>query len=70
MAKEYHSEFLHVIIDCKTGNENLDKSIESTILGYVHLAVYCLGTGKFGQLLEKIGTIAEEFNRQRKNNKE
>lgn len=58
MAKEYHDEFLHVITDCKTGNETLDQSIESTILGYVHMAVYCLEKGKFDQLIAKSREMA------------
>jgi hypothetical protein len=70
MVKEYNDEFLHVIIDSKTGNENLDKSIENAMLGYVYLVAYCLQEDKFGQLIEKIGTIAEEFNKQRNDNKE
>lgn len=66
MVKEYHGEFLHVIIDCKTGNKNLDKSIEGTILGYIYLIIYCIQEGKFGQLLKKSEEIAKEFDRQRK----
>lgn len=61
MVKEYHGEFLHVIIDCNTGNKNLDKSIESSILGYVYLAIYCLVEGKFSQLIKKTEELAKEF---------
>lgn len=65
MVKEYHDEFLHVIADCKTGNEILDQSVESTILGYVHLTVYCLEKGKFDQLIAKSREMAVEFSEQK-----
>lgn len=65
MAREYHDEFLHVIVDCKTGNEILDQSVESTILGYVYLVVYCLEKDKFDQLIAKSGEMAVEFSEQK-----
>lgn len=65
MVKEYHDESLHVIIDCKTGNETLDKGIEYTILGYVNLAVYCLEKDKFDQLATKSREMAVEFSEQK-----
>lgn len=65
MTKEYHDESLHVIIDCKTGNKILDQSIESTILGYVYMAVYCLEKDKFDQLIEKSREMAVEFSEQK-----
>ena len=64
MTKEYHDEFIHVIVDCKTGKEILDQSIEDAILGYVYLAIYCLEKGKFGQLVAKSREMAVEFSRQ------
>lgn len=63
MSKEYHDEFLHVIVDCKTGNESVDKGVENAILGYVYLAIYCLENGKFDQLIKKSREMAEEFAR-------
>ena len=61
MVKEYHNDFLHVVIDCKTGNEDMDKAIESTIAGYVYLVVYALEKEKMGVLIDKVQDIAQEF---------
>jgi len=61
MVKEYHNDFLHVVIDCKTGNEDMDKAIESTIAGYVYLVVYALEKEKMGALIDKVQDIAKEF---------
>ena len=61
MVKEYHNQFLHVVIDCKTGNEAMDKGVESSIAGYIHLVLYALGTGKMGILSEKMEGISQEF---------
>jgi len=65
MVKEYHSEFLHVVIDCKTGNEYMDKAIESSISGYVHLVIHTIQTGQMGVLIDKTRDIAEEFHKQK-----
>lgn len=69
MVKEYHDELLHLIVECKTGNENLDRSIENAILGYVNLALYCLETDKFDQLITKTREIAVNFKTKGLNNK-
>lgn len=61
MVKEYHNDFLHVVIDCKTGNEDMDKAIESSIAGYVYLVVYALEKEKMGALIDKVQDIAKEF---------
>ena len=61
MVKEYHNDFLHVVIDCKTGNEDMDKAIESSIAGYVYLVVYALEKEKMGVLIDKVQDIAKEF---------
>ena len=61
MAEEFHNSFLHVVIDCNTGNENLNKSIEKCILSYVYLTVYCIENGHMKELLEKASIMANEF---------
>ena len=33
MVKEYHNDFLHFVVDCKTGNDEVDKGVESAIKG-------------------------------------
>lgn len=61
MAEEFHNDFLHVVIDCNTGNGNLDKSIEKSILSYVYLTIYCVENGHMKKLLEKASIMANEF---------
>lgn len=61
MVKECHNQFLHVVIDCKTGDEILDKGIESNIAAYIYLVLYALGDGKIGELTEKMSAISNEF---------
>lgn len=61
MAEEFHNSFLHVVIDCNTGNSSLDKSIEKAILGYVYLVVYCAGNDYMKELLEKVSNVANDF---------
>lgn len=61
MAEEFHNSFLHVVIDCNTGNGNLDKSIEKNILSYVYLTVYCIENGRMKELLEKASILTNEF---------
>lgn len=69
MVKEYHEDSIHIIIDCKTGNKNLDQSIENSILGYVYMVIYCLETGRLHQLIGKTKDMAIEFkNKGLKNN--
>lgn len=53
MVKEYHNEFMHVIVDCKTGNDRIDEGVEKTIEGCVHMVVYALETGRMNELVEK-----------------
>lgn len=65
MVKEYHSKFLHVVVDCKTGNEEMDKAIESSISGYVYLVVHALQTEQMAVLIDKTQDIAQEFHKQR-----
>lgn len=66
MVEEYHDECLHVMVDCKTGNRDIDKAVEMSIKGYINLVVYSLKTGKFGELLDKVQHIGEEFKKQHK----
>lgn len=61
MVEEFHNEYLHVMIDCKTGNHLLDKTIEKTIKGYVHLVAFCYECNKLGILIDKIQKIALDF---------
>lgn len=65
MVKEYHSKVLHVVVDCKTGNEEMDKAIESSISGYVYLVVHALQTEQMGVLIDKTQDIAQEFHKQK-----
>lgn len=57
MVEEYHDEYLHMMVDCKTGDHNLDKAIEMAVKGYVYLIVYCIQTDKFGEFLDKMEDI-------------
>ena len=61
MVEEFHNNFLHAVIDCNTGNSNLDSSIEKSILSYVYLTVYCVENGHMKELLEKASIMANEF---------
>lgn len=61
MVKEYHNEFLHVVVDCKTGNEAIDEGVESSIAGYVYLVLYALGARKMDELTDKMRDITQEF---------
>ena len=66
MVQEYHDEFLHVVIDCKTGNPELDKAIEKTISGYIYLVIHAVKIGKLGLLIDKIQLICKDFDAMRK----
>lgn len=66
MVKECHTKFLHVVVDCKTGNEDMDKAIENSISGYVHLVIFALEKGKMGELIDKTQDIAQEFQKTEK----
>jgi hypothetical protein len=61
MVKEFHNEFLHVVVDCKTGNNETDKGIENAIIGYAYLVLYALEIGKTFELLDKTKDIALGF---------
>lgn len=61
MVKEFHNEFLHVVVDCKTGNDEADKGIENAITGYVYLVLYAVEIGKMLELIDKTRDIALGF---------
>jgi hypothetical protein len=61
MVKEFHNKFLHVVVDCKTGNDGTDKGIENAITGYVHLVLYAVESGKMFELIDKTKDIALRF---------
>lgn len=61
MVKEFHNEILHVVIDCKTGNSEIDKGVENGIAGYVYLVIYALEKGRMNVLLDKTKDIALGF---------
>jgi hypothetical protein len=61
MVKEYHNELLHVVVDCKTGNDGVDKGIENAIVGYVYLVLHALEVGKIDELIDKTKCIALGF---------
>ena len=68
MVKEFHNEFLHLVVDCKTGNKEMDKAIESSINGYIHLVVWALENREMGELIDRTQDIAQEFQK-KKNSK-
>jgi hypothetical protein len=61
MVKEYHNDFLHFVVDYKTGNDEVDKGVESAIKGYVYLVIYALEAGRMSELIAKSRGIAVEF---------
>lgn len=66
MAKEFHNDFMHFVIDCKTGNDNVDEAIENAIKGYVHIVIKALETGRMNEVFEKSRAIAVELSGQDK----
>lgn len=63
MVEEYHDKFLHVIADCKIGDPHMDGAIESIIVGYTHLVVYCLRTNQLNILIDKMQDLAKCFDK-------
>lgn len=61
MVKEFHNEFLHFVVDCKTGNDGADEGVESAIIGYVYLVLHALEIGKMPELLDRTKDIALAF---------
>ncbi len=61
MVREIHNKFLHIVIDCKIGNKELDLAIESCIAGYVHLVIHALETMQMEELIDKTQNIVQEF---------
>ncbi len=68
MVREFHNKFLHVVIDCKIGNKELDLAVEGCIAGYVHLVIHALETMQMGELIDKTQNIAQEFYKKRDGN--
>lgn len=64
MVEEYHNEFVHVIVDYKTGNDGIDEGVEKTIKGFVHMVLYALETGRMNELVEKTRAMFIEFSEQ------
>lgn len=69
MVEEFHNDFMHFVIDCKTGNKRIDKGIENTIKGYVHMVVDALEAGRMNELIHKSRALAIELSEQTANKK-
>lgn len=63
MVEEFHNGFMHVVIDCKTGNNGADKGIEMTIKAYVHMVVNAVETGRMDELIRKSRALTVEISR-------
>ena len=63
MVEEFHNAFMHVVIDCKTGNDRVDKGIEIAIKAYVHIVVDAIENGRMYELLHKSRALAVELSK-------
>lgn len=61
MVEEYHDQFLHVMVDCKTGDPGTDKAVEHMMIGYANLVMYCVKTNKLSILIDKMEDLAKSF---------
>jgi hypothetical protein len=61
VVKEFHNDFMHFVIDCKTGNKIIDERVENAIKGYVHMVVYALEDGRANELFHKSRSLAIEL---------
>ena len=63
MVEEFHNDFIHFVIDCKTGDEMSDRRAEIAIKGYVHMVINALETGMMDELLHKSRALAVELSK-------
>jgi hypothetical protein len=61
MVEEFHNSYLHVVVDCKTGNIETDKGVELVIKAYLFMVIDALEKGRMKQLIDKSRALAVEF---------